>query len=151
MELVKPDGSRVPVVVAEEGEVRTANLPEGHLDQTGVYSIEAAAVDGQKQVGTARMEFVVYDADREKSQPAASPDRLARMVLPTADFGGKLVEPTRLTAHIEDWLSQPAELTIKVPQKWLLGETFWDGLLFLSLFVGVLGSEWYLRKRWGLV
>ncbi len=151
MELVKPDGSRVPVVVAEEGEVRTANLPEGHLDQTGVYSIEAAAVDGQKQVGTARMEFVVYDADREKSQPAASPDRLARMVLPTVDFGGKVVEPTRLTAHIEDWLSKPAELTIKVPQKWLLGETFWDGLLFLSLFVGVLGSEWYLRKRWGLV
>lgn len=151
IEMTKPDGSQVPVVVSEQGEVRLANLPEGSLDLTGLYAIEASAVEGQKSIGSARIEFVVFDADREKSQPAASPDRLSRMVLPTAEFGGKLVDPDRLSSHIEDWLSQPAELSIEVPQRWLLGETFLDGLLFLACFVGVLGLEWYFRKKWGLV
>jgi hypothetical protein len=29
--------------------------------------------------------------------------------------------------------------------------TYWDTWPFFLTFVGLLGAEWYLRKRWGLV
>ena len=127
------------------------SLPEGTLDQTGIYTIQVAATDGQKALGEARLEFVVFDSDSEKSQATASPESLRRMVLPTGDFGGKLVAPDGLAAHLEDLVSRPAQLSIEVPKKTMLGETFLDALVFLSIFVSVLGSEWYLRKKWGLV
>ena len=44
-----------------------------------------------------------------------------------------------------------AELEIEVPQKWQLGDTMYDSLLFIAAFLAVLIVEWFLRKRWGLV
>ena len=151
VDLLKPDGQQRSVIVSDQGDVREVSLPEGTLDQTGIYTIQVAATDGQKALGEARLEFVVFDSDSEKSQATASPESLRRMVLPTGDFGGKLVAPDGLAVHLEDLVSRPAQLSIEVPKKTMLGETFLDALVFLSIFVSVLGSEWYLRKKWGLV
>ncbi len=30
-------------------------------------------------------------------------------------------------------------------------QALWDTWTFFALLVGLLGAEWYLRKRWGLV
>jgi hypothetical protein len=38
-----------------------------------------------------------------------------------------------------------------VPQRWQLGSTSVDGSLFLLLFATLMTTEWWLRKKWGLV
>jgi len=35
--------------------------------------------------------------------------------------------------------------------RWKLGATAWDAWLVLLLLAALLTSEWFLRKRWGLV
>ena len=35
--------------------------------------------------------------------------------------------------------------------KWQLADTARDAWLLLGLFVVLLGCEWFLRKKWGLV
>ncbi len=47
--------------------------------------------------------------------------------------------------------TSPPSDEIETQSKWQLGDTAWDAWSFYLLLVGLLGSEWYLRKRWGLV
>ena len=90
VDLLKPDGQQRSVIVSDQGDVREVSLPEGTLDQTGIYTFELRQRTG-KGPRRARLEFVVFDSDSEKSQATASPESLRRMVLPTGDFGGKLI------------------------------------------------------------
>jgi len=48
---------------------------------------------------------------------------------------------------LEKLLRETSSLQVEQVRK----QTLWDTWPFLLLFVGLLGAEWYLRKRWGLV
>ena len=43
------------------------------------------------------------------------------------------------------------KMNIEVPIKWQLGDTWYDALIYVLLFAGLLTYEWWLRKKWGLV
>jgi hypothetical protein len=70
--------------------------------------------------------------------------QLARM---TADSGGRALAPEELP----QLLAELADRQPEVKQEVLQRVTYWDTWPFFLLFVALLGIEWYLRKRWGLV
>jgi hypothetical protein len=149
--LESPAGQRSTVQLTRSGERDWAELDRSLIAEPGVYSVHVKATRNGAEIGATSREFSIADSDREIANPAADHDLLTRLAAETADHGGKVVQPEQfgeLLAGLKDSLP---ELEVKIPVKWQLGQTAADGSAFLLLFVGLLGTEWYLRKRWGMV
>ena len=148
-ELVAPDNSRTPIRLAPDGEEWRAELTD--TASVGEYRIEIKArVDGA-EVGETAARFQVLDRDLELSDPAANPAQLERMARVTRDAGGRTVAPEQLTTLIEEIEKRPPELEVEVESKWRFGDTALDAWPFFMVFVAMLGCEWWLRKRWGMM
>ena len=91
------------------------------------------------------------DRDIEKANPVADPDRLVRLSNETKDFGGKAIEPDDLAALLDEFIAAPPVPKITIPTTWRIGETATDSTAFLLVFVAVMATEWFLRKKWELV
>ena len=61
--------------------------------------------------------------------------------------GGESLAPEQLPDLVRRLARQTENLEVLQETK----KTFWDRWSFFLLLVGLLGVEWYLRKRWGLV
>ncbi len=61
--------------------------------------------------------------------------------------GGERISPEELPQLCERLKKLPHELEVPVETK----ETPWDKPYFLLLVVGLLSTEWFFRKKWGLV
>jgi hypothetical protein len=87
---------------------------------------------------------LVIEQDLELDSPMADAtlmDNLATMT------GGKALVPEELP----DLLRQLAQNTQTLEVQTEAKKTFWDTWPFFLGLVGLLGTEWFLRKRWGLV
>jgi uncharacterized membrane protein len=145
--LVQPDGRRESVPLVLQNDLfRGLAQPS----QPGDYAIEVQAVLGEQPLGTARAEFVVYDRDVELSTPAADPDLMASLAAWTAQEGGRALAPEDLAAVLKKLGQRAMEYEVR-QTRWKLGATAWDAWLVLLLLAALLTSEWFLRKRWGLV
>ncbi len=69
------------------------------------------------------------------------------MAYQTKDVGGKVVPPETLNRLVEQLLVTPVEMEEKIK----VSVSFWDKWYVLVIFVGLIGSEWFLRKLWRLV
>jgi uncharacterized membrane protein len=126
----------------------------GRLDRlrvAGSASLEVTARQGGQVLGSAKIDLQIADRDIELANPAADHEQLARFARLTKDAGGKLVPPDEMQQLLQEILDQPPEMKIDIQTKWQLASTWWDSWLFLLLFVGLLTTEWALRKRWRLV
>ena len=113
-------------------------------DSPGDYTVEVTATRDGKTLGTAKSRFTVLEQDLELDDSAAVPgvmDGLAAMT------GGKSLAPEDLPRLIQRLAKDTASLAVRTESK----QTLWDTWTFFVLLVGLLGTEWYLRKRWGLV
>jgi uncharacterized membrane protein len=149
--LTLPDGQTAEIPVTRSEPKSTGQIDRSALATAGLYAIDVVARDGQREIGSTRAEFLVFDRDKEKSNPAGDPDQLARLANRTAEWGGRLLGPDEFGKLLDQIAAQPPDMQIEIPQKWQLGDTWRDGLAFLAAFVAALATEWYLRKRWGLV
>ena len=61
--------------------------------------------------------------------------------------GGQSLAPEQLPDLVRRLASETQHLEVQQETK----KTFWDTWSFFLTLVGLLGLEWYLRKRWGLV
>ncbi len=61
--------------------------------------------------------------------------------------GGKSLPPEELSKLIRSLTEHTEQLDVQRETK----TTFWDTWRFFLTIVALLGVEWYLRKRWGLV
>lgn len=147
--LTAPDKKQTPLVLARRENQFAGRIPR--LTAPGQYSIEVVARRGPATLGTARADFQILDRDAELSNPAAEPEQLARLAAQTRGAGGRVVPVEKLPALLEEILRKPPELQIAVQSKWQLASTWWDAWLFFLVFVGLLTTEWTLRKRWRLV
>ena len=75
------------------------------------------------------------------SADAATMGSLAAMT------GGKSLAPEELRGLIRTLTENTEQLDVQRETK----KTFWDTWAFFLTVVALLGVEWYLRKRWGLV
>jgi uncharacterized membrane protein len=146
-----PDGRSVDVRPTRSGDHWSAIFRE--TDTPGDYQIKVSGTfsgDGDEKVpdtfiGEAR--FLVPDQDIELDRPAAEPSLMAQLAEMTATAGGKALAPEELPTLLAQLAAQPPKLNEEVVAK----TTYWDTWPFFLAFVALLGTEWYLRKRWGLV
>ena len=142
VEVVLPDGSRQSVqTVRQEGQT------VGSFSDTsaaGDYAIEVRARKSAQLLGSARARFLVFEQDLELDNPAADVAVLESLASMT---GGRSLAPEQLPGLIEELSEQTEHLEVEEVTK----KTLWDRWPFFLALVGLLGLEWYFRKRWGLV
>lgn len=136
-----PDGKQEKVEVSQTMGRLGGSFRE--TAQAGDYSIEVRVSHGDG-AGTARARFLVADQDLELDNAAADAgvmDGLAAMTR------GQSLAPEELPSALEGLVKQ-AETLVETTETKL---TLWDTWFLFLLLIGLLGVEWYLRKRWGLV
>ncbi len=143
--IVLPDGSRQPVSVARRGEQAIGVFLD--TEQPGDYAIEVSASHEGAPLGTARSRFLVLEQDLELDNPAADPGLLASLAQTTSDLGGKALAAEELPDLLRQLQDEPLELEVENQVK----HTYWDTWTLFLLFVALVSTEWFLRKKWGLV
>lgn len=146
-----PDGTIEKILIVPNGQSYRCDLPRNLLGNSGVHRIFIRGNKDGQLIGSGQREFVVLDRDKEKANPAANPQQLARLASQTVEFGGKTIGPDELAGILDGYIENPPIKKIEIPTSWRIGETLYDGGAFLIAFVGLLGIEWGLRKHWGLV
>ena len=146
--LLDPEGVRSDITVINGG---PSQIDRRLLEKPGIYTIEVSGKRSGKDLGRAEAKFVVFDNDKEQANPAADPDQLNRLAERTADYGGRMIDPGALPEVLKELAELSPKMNIEVPIKWQLGDTWYDALIYVLLFAGLLTYEWWLRKKWGLV
>lgn len=139
-----PDGETITLTTEEATQLAQ------RFSQTGTpgdYKITAVAREGDEEIGTATARFSVPEQDLELDRPAAEPSLMAQLAATTSAAGGRSIAPEELPRLLEEL----AELEPELEEEVVARITYWDTWPFFLLLVGLLGVEWYLRKRWGLV
>lgn len=149
--LILPSGERKVITITRTGDRYQSQLDPEWVAEPGLYKIQVAASRNGASIGQTQREFVVMDRDKEKANPVANPEQMAKLASQTSEFGGRALLPEELSEVLDSYIENPPTTKIEIPTKWRLGETFPDALGFLLAFVGLLAAEWLLRKKWGLV
>jgi hypothetical protein len=149
--LVLPDGTEQNISLEPNVDRATGRIPRESISQSGIYTIEVTGQRAGSTVGNARAEFMVFDNDRELTVAGADPAQMARMADLTSPWGGRLVPPAEFGRLLDELASRAPELKIEVPVKWRIGDTWQDALAVVIAWLMFMTSEWFLRKKWGLV
>jgi uncharacterized membrane protein len=145
--VVHPGGKREPLKLSRDDDIF-----RGIAEPTaaGDYAIELEAFEGEKRLGAARAEFLVFDRDVELSTPAADPDLMAALAAWTRHEGGRALAPEELPGLLGDLAARPPEYEVR-QTRWKLAGTSGDAWTMFLLMACFLSVEWFLRKRWDLV
>jgi len=137
-----PSSSGLPRTVALAGSgggfyaVETGSLPPGR------YRYRAEARREGASLGDATGSFAVESMGVEFRRPGADPAFLARL---SAESGGRFYLPAEAGRL-------PEELQIAgTASQEVVTLDIWDSPWFFVAFVGLLSSEWFLRRRRGMV
>jgi hypothetical protein len=147
--VVDPEGNEKSARLSPDGQQWMGSLEQ--LTHPGVYRLVVVARRDLEVVGSVQRRFMVLDQDLELSDPAASPQQLEQLARLTRDAGGKTLAPEQLPALLKQIQERPPKMEIEVQSKWQLADTELDAWLFFLCVVGLLCSEWFLRKKWRLV
>jgi len=145
VEVLLPDGARQSPQLVQQEEGWFGIFTGTHT--AGDYAIEVSAEHHGALIGKARARFLVYDQDLELDNPASDPTLMSSLAAMTKDAGGQALAPEELPSLLARLKKQPLEVEVDREVK----ESPWDTWPFFLLFVGILSTEWYLRKKWGLV
>ena len=143
VELLLPNGTRRPVPLVRQDEQMAGSLRD--LQAAGDYILEATATQKDKVLGSkARARFLVFQQDLELDNAAADVSTMESLAAMT---GGRSLAPEQLPGLVRQLTEETQHLDVQQETK----KTFWDTWTFFLVLVSLLGVEWYLRKRWGLV
>jgi hypothetical protein len=141
VEVTGPDGQKSSVPPRKSGNEYSA---EFNKDATpGDYWVRVTAkFPGQPLPFTAFTRFIVDARDLELDYPSADVDFLKEL---SAITGGQSLRPEDVDGLLERLMNSKSNLT-RVETTPL-----WDNWGLLTLFVGLMSVEWFLRKKRGLV
>jgi uncharacterized membrane protein len=142
---ILPDGNRRPIRLSRQGSQTIGMFKE--TQTPGDYTLVVTATDDGKALGEGQARFIVYDQDLEMENPAPRPTLMTGLALATKTAGGEALVPEELSNLCKRLKEQTKDLEVPTETK----ETPWDKPSFFLLVVGLLGTEWFLRKKWGLV
>lgn len=143
VEVLSPDGRSTTIPAQQlEGE-QTAEI--SGPAEPGVYELLVTARQGEDIYGSpARTRFIVSARDPELDNPAADPGLMAEIATIT---GAVPVPPERTGEFLNELLSEGLNTEITRYTQ----VNLWDGWPLLLLFVALLVTEWFVRKRRGMV
>ena len=148
-ELVRPDGKAVKVPLVQDGVTFKGIVQQ--INEAGNYTLRVSARHNNQPLGRAVAEFQVIDQDFELANPSADFQMLSRLATLTKQHKGELLAPEQLPTLLQRLYDEPPDVKVEQQSKWRLGDTTLDAWTFCILMVTLLGFEWYLRKKWGLV
>jgi hypothetical protein len=140
-----PDNRAEEVRPIKSGDEWGATFRE--TTKPGDYRIKVVARRGNEELGAAEARFLVPHQDLELDRPAAEPSLMTQLAEMTKPAGGEALAAEELPDLLKELAANEPELKQEVIAK----TTYWDTWPFFLMFVGLLGIEWFLRKRWGLV
>jgi hypothetical protein len=142
-------------VTRPDGRVVELPLPGGGVRTTGVFTDTAEAGDyrmtvsafrGDTKLGDSQSRFNVPRRDLELERPGAEPDTLARLAQATEADGGRTLAleelPTLLAELAAKELDERREVVART--------TLYDKWPLLLIFVGLMTSEWLVRRGAGM-
>jgi hypothetical protein len=141
-EIESPGGQKNPLSLVRGNESTSGSFRD--TQQAGDYTIRVTATQDGRELGATKARFLVIEQDLELDSPMADAtlmDNLATMT------GGKALVPEELPDLLRQLAQDTQTLEVQTEAK----KTFWDTWPFFLGLVGLLGTEWFLRKRWGLV
>lgn len=144
LNIVPPEGEDIPIPAAT-GAARN----EARFESTtapGDYWVRVAAQQAGNSLGLdGWTRFLVEDRDFELDNPAADPGLLYDLAELS---GGQVVPNEEFQNLLQTWLSDPpGQQQLMIYRRTPL----WDNVYLLSLFVALIATEWFCRKRFGLV
>ena len=142
VEIEMPGGGRQAVSPVRGPDQTSASFRD--TQKAGDYTIHLTAEDNGRQVGSTRARFLVFEQDLELDNATADatvPESLASMT------GGKTLTPEELPGLVRKLSQDTAALEVEIEAKL----TPWDTWPFFLVMIGLMGAEWWLRKKWGLV
>lgn len=152
IEVIGPDGAVTPVVVEQsetdvdaDRRTLTGNLPKL---MPGLYRLRARLGEGSLSVARS---FQVLDEDRELAMPFADVTYLSQLSGQTAAAGGASLLPSQVDELISRIDALRRTAAAPIVKKYRLGDDAATAWPLLLLFVGLMSTEWVLRRRWGLV
>jgi hypothetical protein len=137
-----PGGQKNPLSVVQGKEGASGSFRD--TQQAGDYTIHVAATQDGRELGTTRARFLVTEQDLELDSPLADATLMENLATMT---GGKALVPEELPALLRQLAEDTQSLEVQTEAK----RTPWDTWPFFLTLVALLSSEWFLRKRWGLV
>ena len=141
--VISPAGQSRPVRMVKAGETFSGTVSAG--DDPGDWTLVVRGrLPGVAEPLERSARFTVFRQDLELANPRANP-LLMRQLAETTTGGVRL--PEELPGIFEEITARPAEYESR--EQWSF--TPWDTWPMLLLLAGCLTSEWYLRKKWGLV
>jgi hypothetical protein len=147
LRVIGPEGEQIPVEAtpeAEEGEYSAEFTPT----REGPYRLEAEAMLAGKPLGRDRRSFPVAFPFGEVEDGRPRPEFLKKIAdrsrgefIPLSDWNESSLK--RLTAKLEAVAPSQAVERRQV--------ALWSTLWTFSLILLLLGGEWWLRRKWGLI
>ncbi len=136
-----PNGKAEPVTLYNQGAESRGSFYGTR--EPGEYRVAVSGTDQGKDIGRDSARFLVYQDDRELSNPAADPELLKQIAEIT---GGKPLVPEQLEKYLAT-LDDEKFTSFERQTEYRL----WDNWPFLLIFTALLSAEWWLRKRKGWV
>ncbi len=142
VEVLNPKGKKQPVTAQQAGKEWFADY--GDTAEPGDYWVTVTATKDGKMLGVVSTRFIVDARDLELDNPAADLDLMNELAAAT---GAAVIPPEEFGDFLDRLLSEglAAELLKHTTI------TLWDGWPLLLMFTLLMTTEWYLRKRRGLV
>lgn len=143
-ESVDPDGRRRPLRLFPEGDALAGDVSGFSLP--GDWKIAVTAARDGEVVATREARFTVYRQDLELANPVANALLMRQLAEET---GQRPRSPEEIGEILAEIKARPAVYDIRQQWSWDFSDptAAWPMLL---LTVGLMATEWFFRKRWGL-
>ncbi|MEZ0389899.1 MAG: hypothetical protein ACAI34_22665, partial [Verrucomicrobium sp.] len=141
LEITEADGTKLNL--AAEPSSAEAGLFEAatHASRTGAYRVKATVQDGAgKTVGETTTGWALNPAAEEFASLTPNRPLLEKLAQWS---GGKVLE----VADLESWAAALPQATLPLMET--RSEPLWNRWWILLLIVGLLGTEWWMRRRQG--
>ena len=142
--ILGPDGRRESIPLVRNGDNFSGVIRD--REKLGNYTL-TVQTKGEASARSDAAQFFVYTKDRELAGTTSDASLLQSMAYQTRDVGGKMVPPETLNRLVEQLLITPVAMEEKIK----VSVSFWDKWYVMVIFIGLIGSEWFLRKLWRLV
>src|SRR5581483_1452771 len=142
LQITKPSGAsmKIPMQLGTASD-NTDFVADFAPDEKGTYKVEVTASGGKDNLGTAQSNFMVSDINKEFFDSSQNVELLKRIA---AETSGKYYPLNKASDMIQDLTyrdSKNSELVTK---------ELWDMPINFMLLIGLVGTEWFLRKKKGL-
>jgi hypothetical protein len=141
IQITAPNGEQRPLTAALSNPQEGRYAVSTRFDHAGVYRVEAIASRGTAKVGTASRPVLVGGVDLEMTQPRLNEAVLRRL---SAETNGRYVNAAGAD-HLPSLLRE-SRADAGTPEQRDLWHNGWS----LVMIVGLLATEWVMRRRAGL-